>query len=115
MHERIVAYCGLVCSDCEAYIATRDNDIEALQNMAEATSKQFGVTMTIDDARCNGCLATEGYQCGYCTQCEVRICAVERGVANCAHCTDFGCETLAAFLAHAPKARQTLEAIRAAF
>lgn len=29
--ERIIAYCGLVCTDCQAYVATQTNDPEALR------------------------------------------------------------------------------------
>jgi len=31
---RIVAYCGIVCSDCEAYRATQSGDREALKRVA---------------------------------------------------------------------------------
>ena len=28
--DKMIAYCGLVCTDCEAYIATQANDLAAL-------------------------------------------------------------------------------------
>ena len=32
--DKIIAYCGLVCSDCSAYVATQANDQEALERVA---------------------------------------------------------------------------------
>jgi hypothetical protein len=32
--DKIIAYCGLVCADCPAYIATPANDREALERVA---------------------------------------------------------------------------------
>jgi len=33
--NKIVAYCGLVCSDCPAYIATQANDRAALERTVQ--------------------------------------------------------------------------------
>ncbi|MCX6027800.1 MAG: hypothetical protein NT169_00680 [Chloroflexi bacterium] len=35
-----------------------------------------------------------------------------RGVANCAHCPDYNCDKLTAFLTQAPAAKANLDAIR---
>lgn len=111
MAEKIIAYCGLVCSECEAYAATQKNDMEALKQVAESWSQLFGSTITVSDCICDGCLG-EGRKGGHCGECGVRACAVERGLANCAHCPDFGCEMLTSFFGFAPDAKTTLEAIR---
>ena len=34
MTNRIVAYCGLICSDCSAYIATQSGGRSALERVA---------------------------------------------------------------------------------
>ena len=110
----MIGYCGLVCTECEAYLATQANNWPALEAMAAKAREEYGVPdATADSVLCDGCLATTGRQCGYCYQCQVRACAVDRGVANCAHCPDFGCEVLEAFLGMAPAARQNLDRIRA--
>ncbi len=112
--ERIVAYCGLVCSECEAYLATQANDIEALERMAATAREQYGVaSATAENGRCDGCPGETVYK-GACTSaCNVRRCAVERGVATCAACAEYGCDLLTVFWANAPSARATLEALRA--
>jgi hypothetical protein len=112
MAENMIAKCGLDCAQCDAYIATKNNDVEALQRMADEAKKQFNLDITADQSRCTGCLS-DGIKIGYTTQCEVRRCAVERGVENCAYCSDFGCEIISGFLANAPKAKANLENIRA--
>lgn len=37
---------------------------------------------------------------------------MERGVVNCAYCSDYGCEKLENFLVDVPTARAVLEEIR---
>ncbi len=113
MAEKIIAYCGIVCSECPAYIHTQSNDMEALTRLAGEWSQQFNAPITVADCICDGCLG-DGRKGGYCGQCPIRACGVERGVVNCAHCPDYGCEKLAGFLANAPEAKATLEAIRLA-
>jgi hypothetical protein len=111
--DRIIAYCGIVCSECDAYLATRANDLETLARLAQRAQDEFGVEgATAETMLCDGCLADDGRQIGYCATCEIRACAVERGVANCAHCTDYVCEKLEGFLVQATEARTVLDEIR---
>lgn len=110
--DRIVAYCGLVCSDCDAYVATQANDLEALERLARQAREEFGMEdATAENTMCDGCLRDQGRQIEYCAMCEVRACAVERGVTNCAHCAQYACETLEGFFAHATDTRSVLDEI----
>jgi hypothetical protein len=120
--ERIVAYCGLICSDCDAYVATQANDLQALERLAQQAREEFGVEdATPETTMCDGCLTDTGRQIGYCATCEIRACAVERGVINCAHCADYVresyvcgsrvCENLEGFFGQAPEARTVLDEI----
>jgi len=109
--ERIVAYCGLICSDCGAFIATRGNDDEKRREVAEAWSKEYGGDFKPEDINCEGCLTRDGQVFSHCNVCEIRKCGIERGVENCALCVDFSCEKLSRFLQDVPKARKTLEDI----
>jgi hypothetical protein len=111
--DRMIGYCGLVCTECEAYVATQANDWSALERMAAKAREEYGMPeATAEGVLCDGCLATSGRQCGYCGQCQVRACAVERGMLNCAHCGDYACEQLESFFGMAPAARITLDEIR---
>ena len=110
---KTIAYCGLVCSDCPAYIATQANDPAALQRVADKWREALNAPdMTVDSVMCDGCLG-DGRKCGYCASCEIRACGVSRGVANCAHCTDYACDKLQAFFRMAPDAQSVLNQVRA--
>ena len=114
--DKIIAYCGLNCAVCPAYLATQSNDPAALERVAAEWRVAFNAPdITAESIVCDGCLATAGGRlAGYCSMCEIRACAIERAVVNCAYCADYGCAKLSGFLAQAPSARETLEQLRAA-
>lgn len=111
--DNIIAYCGLVCSECDAYVATQANDIETLQRLAQHAREAYGVAdATAKTTMCDGCLGEHEHQIGYCASCEIRACAIERGFANCAHCSAYdGCQRLNGFLDQVIEARAVLEEI----
>ena len=111
--ENTVVYCGLVCSECPAYLATQAGDMAALEEVASQWSQAFGEPITATDILCDGCTSGSTRLCSHCSVCEVRACASGRGVVTCAHCDDYGCQTLTRFLEYAPEAKGTLEEIRA--
>ncbi len=112
--EPMIAYCGLACTDCEAYLATQANDLEALERMAARAREEYGmVHATLESTMCDGCLSNSERLSGYCAECGVRACAMSKGLANCAHCPDYGCEIVEAFWGMAPQSRTTLNGIRA--
>lgn len=113
--DRMVAYCGLVCSDCRAYIATQSKDPAALERVAAQWREQFNWTnITADMILCDGCSDTDRERRShYCDLCEIHACALERGVANCAYCADYACDKLEGFFAQAVSARAVLDDIRA--
>ena len=110
--ERMIAYCGIVCTDCPAYIATQANDREALEKVAAQWSEEYHAMLTADDCACDGCLATTDRHMTHCGECKIRACAVERKVRNCAHCADYPCDELKGFFSFVPDAKATLEQIR---
>ena len=111
----MIAYCGLDCAGCEAYLTTQANDEAAKQKLLEKWRVEFDAPdMTMAAVTCDGCTGTERLG-GYCQACAVRACAVEKGVETCAHCADYEtCETLQGFIVNIPAAKANLAAIRAA-
>jgi hypothetical protein len=95
---KIIAFCGILCSDCPAYLATQAADDEA--------------PLTADDLICDGCIYEDKRAAKFCLECDVRQCALERGVENCAHCDDFPCEKLEKPWSISVDAKTTLEEIR---
>ena len=115
MAEQMIAYCGLVCSECPAYVATQAGDMEALERVTARWSEDFNETITVEDCLCDGCTSGSERLCSYCSECQVRACATARGVITCAHCDDYGCEKLTGlFNVVGPEAKATLEGIRQA-
>ena len=110
--DRMIAYCGLVCTECPAYIATQNDDQEALKQVAAQWSKQFNADITPEFCVCDGCLAFEGRNCGHCSECEIRACGIEKKVPNCAHCEDYACQKLEEFFGFAPDAKATLNEVK---
>ena len=107
-----LAYCGLNCSECPAYIALRNND----DNLRAETLKKWSspeYPLTSEDINCDGCKSSDGALFKFCGECAVRNCASERMVETCAHCPDYGCDTLQEWLSHAgDKPREILENLR---
>ena len=110
--DKMIAYCGLICTDCPAYIGTQTNDQVLLEKTLAQWQAEFNAPgMTLQDVMCDGCLVG-GRKCGHCAECEMRSCGIERGVANCAHCQDYACEKLGQFFTFVPTAKITLDEIR---
>ena len=112
MYE-MISYCGLDCSACPAYLATQADDMDALARVAVEWGEQFGIKITPESILCDSCKTGEGARrSGYCSTCGVRACAVEREVITCAHCDDYGCETLQSCPAYRGDGKVRLDKIR---
>jgi hypothetical protein len=110
--DKIIAYCGLICTDCPAYVATQANDQAALERVAAQWRQEYNApSITVESVICDGCLSGER-KCSHCAECEIRACGIERSVANCAHCPDYACEKLKKFFGFVPNARTVLDEVR---
>jgi hypothetical protein len=90
MPEKMIAFCGIVCSDCRAFIATQTNDRELKAKVAEAWSTKEE-PLKPEDMDCDGCPTTGQRLAIFCTTCEVRSCGLQRRVKNCAYCDEYPC------------------------
>jgi len=77
-------------------------------------SAEYEGEIAADDCWCNGCLSEKGPWMSHCAECGIRACGVEKGVANCAHCSNYGCDKLTEFFGFAPDAKAALDEIRSA-
>lgn len=108
--EKMLAYCGLVCSDCNAYKATVNNDETLRKQTAGEWSKMFRVDIKTELINCLGCNSDVRFS--YCSMCQIRACSSERKYDTCAQCDSFGCDKLEEILKHVPEARERLEKMR---
>jgi hypothetical protein len=110
--QKLVSYCGIICSDCGAFLATKNDDNNLRQKTAEEWSKQFGHKMKPEDINCKGCTSGDDTTFNYCTVCEIRQCGKAKKVKNCAYCADYAYEKLEKFFQMAPACKTTLDGIK---
>jgi hypothetical protein len=117
----IIAYCGLNCSTCRIYMATREKDPKKQKEMREGVvgyiKEHFDPKTRVEDITdCDGCQVENGRLFSGCQKCEVRKCAKEKGVKNCAYCDKYACDKLIKqFNTEGPEsgAKKRLDAIKA--
>ena len=86
MKPTLIAYCGLNCEECEAYIATINNDDELREKVAKEWSILNKVEITKEMINCEGCRAN-GKKFPFCDKlCPIRICGKEKAVETCGDC-----------------------------
>ena len=106
--EKMIAYCGIDCAACDAYMATLNNDQALREKIAAEWSKNFGFECTPEMINCTSCRGN-GVRIGHCSQCEVRKCASAKDLVNCGVCGEFKtCKTINDFLAKAPGLAENL-------
>ncbi len=91
MTERIVAPCGIVCTDCPAYVATLSNDLGKLKEIAKQWSSEDRHYQA-EDIVCDGCFSDRVH--AFCAECEVRGCAIQNGHRVCSLCSMYPCDRL---------------------
>jgi hypothetical protein len=107
--DSLLAPCGLVCTECEAYQATQADDAAAVARVAAEWTERYRIPFSPDDIWCDGCASTSERTSRHCGPCPVRACARQRGFATCAACPDYPCDPLARIHRLAPEARERLE------
>jgi len=92
-HKELIAFCGINCLECPAYIAKRTDDMV----LREKTAKEWSgpeEPIKPEEINCDSCILLDKELFTYCNSCQVRICGLEKGVQNCAHCTEYSCDKL---------------------
>ncbi len=110
--NNLIAYCGLNCAECPAYIATQTNDDTKRKQVAEEWQKAFNPDIKPEDINCDGCTSKSTRLFSHCLECKVRLCGIEKGVENCAYCPDYACDILKEYFKMAPKMQESLDSIR---
>jgi hypothetical protein len=109
--DKMIAYCGIICNECPAFLATQKDDDEERKKVVEMWSTDEH-NIKLEDINCDGCLQESGRHFSWCMECPTRKCAQERGLENCAYCDDYVCENLKNIFDMASEAKLTLEEIR---
>lgn len=110
--ETHIAYCGLNCYECLAYIATQKNDDNERSKVAEKWTKQYKHNFKTEDINCNGCLSEGLLVFGHCKVCEVRKCNKKKKIKNCGYCADYPCTNVGFIINNVPAAKARLDEIK---
>lgn len=110
MKDKMIAYCGLDCRECEAHKATVCNDDAMREKVAKLWTELNGVEITADMINCEGC-RVDGVKTPYCDSlCPIRQCALTKGVETCGDCAEFStCEHVAMIIGNNPDALKNLQ------
>lgn len=108
--RKMIAYCGLDCEKCDAYLATLHDDQALREKTAKAWSELNHVPILPEHINCLGCRA-DGIKTVFCDSlCEIRQCALKKGVETCGDCEELEkCRTVGAILADNPEALKNLK------
>jgi hypothetical protein len=117
----MIAYCGLDCSKCQIYLATREKDPKKQREMREGIARynrqHFDPKTRVKDITdCDGCTVKNGRLYSGCQKCEVRKCARQKGLKNCAYCKAYACKKLSKLYDSGgvdARAKKRLDAIKA--
>lgn len=108
-----ISFCGIRCKDCPIFIATQEDSQEKRREVAEQWSAGLKMKLTPEDINCEGCHANEGQKLfSHCLDCAVRKCGREKGVDNCASCSQYPCTALNELHKMIPIGKDVLEQIR---
>ena len=106
--EKMIAYCGINCAECGAYLAMKNNDQALREKTAAEWTKAHNFNFTPDMINCTSCKG-DGVKVGHCSQCEIRKCASGKDFANCGACDEFKtCKTINDFIEMAPNVKDNL-------
>ena len=101
--KQMIAFCGLDCEKCDAYIATKNDDQALRKKTAKLWSELNNAPILPEHINCEGC-RVDGRKTVFCDQlCGIRQCALKHGVETCGACMEMKtCKTLAAVTSHNP-------------
>jgi hypothetical protein len=117
MMESSFAFCGLDCGNCPIHLATLEADPDVKASMridiADMLARIYKTTPKpeiISD--CDGCRLVNGRLFTGCANCEIRKCATDKNLGNCAYCSEYACDRLKRHFSFDPGAQINLERIR---
>ena len=108
--NKMIAYCGLDCEKCDAYIATINDDQELRKKTAKLWAELNNAPILPEHINCQGC-RVKGIKTVFCdSMCDIRKCALKKGVSTCGECLDLeSCPTVSTILKNNPSAMENLK------
>ena len=86
--KKLIAFCGLDCEQCDAYIATKNNDQALREKTAKLWAELNNAPILPEHIYCDGCRIA-GKKTVYCESlCAMRQCAMKKSVMTCGECPE---------------------------
>ncbi len=106
----MIGYCGLDCEKCDAYIATVNDDQALREKTAKLWAELNNAPILPEHINCEGCRAN-GAKTVFCEHiCEIRKCALKKGVPTCGDCSELEtCQTVGAIISNNLAALENLK------
>ena len=106
----MIAYCGLDCEKCDAYLATKNDDQALRDKTAKLWSELNHITILPEHINCQGC-RVDGVKTVYCDSlCPIRQCAIKKDVTTCGDCADLdNCKIVAMVISNNADAARNLK------
>lgn len=106
----MIAYCGLNCETCDAYLATIHDDQELREKTAKLWAELNQAPILPEHINCQGC-RVDGVKTVFCESlCGIRQCALKKGMSSCGDCPDMEtCQTLEEVISNDPEALERLK------
>ena len=108
--KNMIAYCGLDCEKCDAYIATVNDDQALRKKTAKLWAELNNAPILPEHITCVGC-RVNGAKTVFCEQiCEIRKCALKKGFTTCGDCSKLEiCPTVGAIIENNPSVLENLK------
>ena len=103
--QKMIAFCGLNCTECPTCIATKNDDNEARVKTVAMYAEKFGFNLKPEEINCDGCHSKSGNLISYCRTCDIRKCGQKKGIDNCIACNEQPCQKLNDFHDLSPEAK----------
>ena len=105
----MIAYCGLDCERCDAYLATIHDDHALREKTAKLWAELNHAPILPEHINCKGRRA-DGVKTVFCESlCRIRQCALKKGVTTCGDCLDLEtCQSIGEILSNNPDALENL-------
>jgi hypothetical protein len=108
----MIAYCGIDCSKCETFLATRVNSDTDRKKIVEKCLSEHHVKLKLEDINCHGCKSNK-VRCSFADDfCAIRKCNIEKSTPHCAACDEYKCDKLKKIIESAPQIGEALKTLR---
>lgn len=89
MSAQMVSACGVLCSDCPAYLG-KTKGLAHQQRTVQAWERIYGLKETAEQISCGGCLGPDEQLFHTSVKCKARRCCRSKGFQSCNPC-GMGC------------------------